>query len=131
MGGPTGGAVRPGTAAGETAEAVVGNGEAVVKGAGRVGGGKYCPGRDRGGTKGLVMGGSELTEAFGTEMELVPGSDTGLVKPGGTGGGALTVEASSRGGVGLDGGVVSIPLSSIIFFVPASCSSSALLLLHE
>lgn len=115
MGGPIGGAVRPGTAGsgGPTEEARVGNeGETVVL----VNGAESVErSGNRGGTNGLVRDGSEVKAGFGAEMEgeplemeLMPARGRGLVRPVVTGG-ALTVEATLGGGVGLVGGVVSIP----------------------
>lgn len=87
------------------------NGVEKVEGAGNMGG-----------TSGLVRGGREVNAGFGAEMEgdpmemeLLPVRGRGLARPEVTAG-ALTVEATFGGGVGVVGGVVSIPLSSIIFF---------------
>lgn len=92
-----------------------GNGELLVKGEGNW--------EDWGGgvAKGLLKAGMEgtggrfvETEGEPMEMELMPGRDGGLDRPMVIGG-APTAAATVRGGVGLAGGVVSIPLSSIIF----------------
>lgn len=125
VGGPTGGADMPGAGAGgslmeeargcKEGEAEGGKGELLVKGDAegnweeREGG----PAREllKAGRDG--MGGREV-ETEGKLMELVPERVRGLDRPAGIGG-ELTVAATVRGGVGLAGGVVSIPLSSIIF----------------
>lgn len=125
MGGPTGGADMPGTGAGgslteearsgKEGEAVGGKGELLVKGEAE---GNWEE-REGGAAKEVVktgrdgMGGREV-ETEGKLMELVPGRVRGLDRSAGIGG-VLTVAVTVRGGVGLAGGVVSIPLSSIIF----------------
>lgn len=128
MGGPTGGADMPGAEAGgglmgepsgsKEGEVEGGKGEPLVKGEARVeAGGNW---EDREGTvgRGLLKAGREgrggrgAVESGGFPMVL--GRDRGLDRPMVMGGG-LTAAAPVRGGVGLAGGVVSIPLSSIIF----------------
>lgn len=60
--------------------------------------------------------GGRVTETGALLMDtgLVPGRDRGLDRPM-VAGGQLTAVATVRGGAGLAGGVVSSPLSSIIF----------------
>lgn len=129
-GGPTGGADMPGAEpgggpmeearGGREGEVEGGNGELLVKWeASEEGGGKWED-REGCGARGLLNGmegtGGNAVETEGEPMEteLVPERDRGLDIPMVIGGG-LTVAATVRGGVGLAGGVVSIPLSSIIF----------------
>lgn len=127
MGGPAGGAdiltVKGGggltveTSGGKEGEVEERKGELLAKGEASEGGG----GKLEVVIRGLLIAGREETggrvvETGGllTEMELVPGRDRGLDRPM-VAGGQLTAAATVRGGAGLAGGVVSIPLSSIIF----------------
>lgn len=128
-GGPMGGADMPGAGAaagwveedrgGREGEAEGGKGELLVKGAASVEGGGNWEEREGGAAKGLLKagrGGTEgrevKTEGEPMETELVPERDGDRPT---VSGGLLTAAAPVRGGVGLAGGVVSIPLSSIIF----------------
>lgn len=75
--------------------------------------------REGGVARGPLIAGKEGTagrvvETEGEPMELLPGGDRVLGRPVVIGR-SVTVAATVRGGVGLAGGVVSIPLSSIIF----------------
>lgn len=128
--GPTGGANAPEAEGGgggglveevrggTEGEAVGGKGELLVKGEESVAGGGKWEERGGGADRGLLKAGREGTGGRAAETEgeteLVPGGDKGLDRPM-LSGGALTEAATLRGGVGLAGGVVSIPLSSIIF----------------
>lgn len=100
-----------------------GKGERLGKGDVRVEGGGNWEEREGGAVR---EGGGRVvaTEGEPMDMELEPGTDRGLDTPV-VSGGAPTAAATTRGGVGLAGGVVSIPLSSIIFlaFYPSpDCS---------
>lgn len=120
MGGPTGGAGMPGakegggfmsvTRGGKEAELRGTKGELLVKGEASVeaGGNWEAMGR------GLLKAGREGAGGRAVDTELVPERVRGLDRPIVTAG-EETVAATAGGGVGLAGGVVSIPLSSIIF----------------
>lgn len=131
MGGPTGGADMPGAEAGgglmgevsggKEGEVEGGKGEPLLKGEESVEVGGNWEGREGAAGRGLLKAGMEgrggrVVESGGFPMEtaLVLGRDRGLDRPMVIGG-ELTAAAPVRGGVGLAGGVVSIPLSSIIF----------------
>lgn len=129
-GGPTGGADRPTAAGGgglmeeaiggTEGEAEGGKGELLVYGEESIEEGGYWEEREGGAVRGLLKAGLEGTggrevETEGEPMETEPGRDRGLERPMGSGGPLAVVAATVRGGVGLAGGVVSIPLSSIIF----------------
>lgn len=109
--GAEGGGLMEEASGGKEGEAEGGKGEILVKGGAIVEAGGAARGLLKAGRGGT--GGREA-ETEGEPTELVPGRDRGLDKPMVTGT-PLTVSATVGGGVGLAGGVVSIPLSSIIF----------------
>lgn len=119
-GGPMGGGDMPGakeggglmgeTRGGKEAEVEGRKGELLVKGEASV----EVRGNWEAAGRGLLKGGMEGAGGRAVDTELVPGRGRGLDRPVVTGG-DVTVAATVRGGVGLAGGVVSIPLSSIIF----------------
>lgn len=114
LGAEGGGGPMEGGRRGKEEEVGGGKGEVLVKGEGNWEDWEGCV------AKGLLKVGMEgtggrfvETEGELMEMELMPGRDGGLDRPMVIGG-APSVAATVRGGVGLAGGVVSIPLSSII-----------------
>lgn len=119
LGAAEGGGLMEEARGGKEGEAEGGKGELLVKGEESVDAGGNWEERLRGAARGLLKAGSSgtLGREDETEGELtVPGTDSGLDRPIVVGG-LLTRAATDRGGVGLVGGVVSIPLSSIIFSV--------------